>query len=583
VLIANTFRIHGEVVKKLFAYNDYANDGEMIEDWARWVREKDPSILCGHNVLGFDIPYIQHVASLHNKDCNLGRDGSPWVISNKESKFRVDGSRDLHYNKVNIFGRNIIDTMFLAYRYDLARAYQSYRLKWIIEFEGLQKEDRVFYDASTIKDNFQDPVEFEKIKNYAADDGDDALALYDLMIPPFFYLSQMIPKSIQTITESASGSQLNSLMVRSYYQLGHSVAKASEPHPFEGAISFGNPGIYANSISYDVSSLYPSLMLQYNIHDKHKDPSNHMIKFLDYLRTARLKYKKLAKETGNVEYKHLDSSTKVCINSLYGFMGASGLNYNYPDGAAMVTAKGRETLTKSIEFMQTKGFNVVKGDTDSITIWDNNIKQTKEWAISLMEELNNIFPEHIKFELDAMYDVLVVFKAKNYAYREGGKISIKGSALKGSTKCEALKEFNKKIFEILLQDNFDKKDLQSLYLKYVDEIMKMPDIKRWAARKTLSSTMMESDRSNETKVMDALKGSSYTEGDRFYVFYRSDDSVCLVERFEGDYSKKRLLKNLFDTVGICDTIFPVKELFTNYSLVKNFKQLEALYESDPGV
>ena len=35
---------------------------------------------------------------------------------------------------------------------------------------------------------------------------------------------------------------------------------------------------------------------------------------------------------------------------MYGFMGSTGLNYNYPDGASDVTRHGREILKKAIEF-----------------------------------------------------------------------------------------------------------------------------------------------------------------------------------------------------------------------------------------
>lgn len=115
--------------------------------------------------------------------------------------------------------------------------------------------------------------------------------------------------------------------------------------------------------------------------------------------------------------------------------------------------------------------------------------------------------------------------------------------------------------------------LQELYNNYVSEIMDIKEIKPWCSRKTLSSTMLESDRANETKVIEAIKGTDYREGDRFFTFYKSDDTICLAENFNGDYNKKRLLKNLYDTITIFDTVLPVKSLFPNHSLVRNFKIL----------
>jgi DNA polymerase I len=570
LLISNTFRKKGQIIRRLFCYDEYQNCGEMIEAWSNWVRSIDPSLLIFHNGLNFDLPYLQYCYSLYKQgNIKLGRDDQEITIQNWESNFRVDGSRDLHYKKANVYGRQIVDTMFLAYRYDLSRKYDSYGLKYIISKEGLEVPGRVFYDAGTIRHNYKNPEEWQKIKEYCIHDADDALAVYDLTVPPFFYMTQMIPKTFQELTCSASGAQLNGWMVRSYLQNKESIPKASPKVDFEGAISFGEPGTYENAVSLDIASLYPSIMLQYNISDTRKDPNNHMLQFLDYMRTERLKNKKLAKETGNAFYQHLDSSYKILINSLYGFLGATGLHYNFPAGAAEVTRRGRETLLTSIEWAKSKGYTVPKGDTDSITLWDKGSKFDGLEVDKLIKEVNGILPEQINFELDAFYDSIVVFKAKNYAYREGEKISTKGSAIKASTKCPALKEFIKTILDLMLY-NKPVSEMVAVYNKYMQEICDIKDIKRWASRKTLSETMETSERTNETKVMDALEDSDYKEGDRFYTFYKSDDTICLVENFDGDYNKKRLLKNLFDTMMIFETVIPdCEELFINYSLKKN--------------
>lgn len=574
-LISNTLRVNGQIERRLFSHDEYENDGEMIEDWCNWVRSVDPSIMCGHNIYAFDFPFLIHTAGLFKKRLKLGRNDSNLRVQKNESKYRVDGSRDLHYFKVQVYGREICDTMFLAYKYDIGRKYESYGLKSIIKAEGLEKKDRTFFDAGTIKDKVHIPEEWAKIKQYAIEDGDDALSLYDLMVPPFFYMTQMIPKPFQVMLESASGSQLNMLMVRSYLQNKHSVPKADVAVDFEGAISFGEPGVYPNAVSLDIASLYPSIMLQWNIHDPKKDPNGHMIKLLTYLRDERLVNKKLAKETGLDKYKHLDGSLKILINSLYGFLGASGLNYNFPQGAAEVTRKGREILTQSMDWAKEKGFTVPKGDTDSITMWKNGETFNKDEINSLIVEINSILPEHINFELDAVYDVIVVFKAKNYAYREGAKISTKGSAIKASTKCPALKEYINTIVNDLLYLK-PIEEMQATYTRYVKEANYIDNIQRWASRKTLSSTMIASTRANETKVIDALKGSNYTEGDRFFTFFLNNDNLCLVENFTGDYNKIRLFKSIHDTVSVFETVLDVKNLFPNYALKRNQKLLESL-------
>jgi len=353
-LISNTLRVNGEIERKLFAHDEYENDGQMIEDWCNWVRSVDPSILCGHNIYAFDFPFLIHTASLFKKRLNLGRNDSNIRVQRNESKYRVDGSRDLHYFKVQVYGREICDTMFLAYKYDIGRKYESYGLKAIIKQEGLEKKDRTFFDAGTIKDKVHIPEEWAKIKQYAIEDGDDALSLFDLMAPVVFYLCQVVPKPFQAMIESASGSQINAVMVRSYLQEKHSIAKASVAEEFQGAISFAVPGIYSNMLKIDFSALYPSIMMQYEVYDKEKDPNKNFVKVVNYFAENRQHYKQLYIETKDVKYDYLQQVAKVIANSCYGFLGASGLNYNAPKEAAFITTKGRELLQQTIEWATNK-------------------------------------------------------------------------------------------------------------------------------------------------------------------------------------------------------------------------------------
>ena len=241
-IISNTYRsATGEEVRHSFYLDDYDSQADMLLDWCDFVNELNPSIMVGHNIYGYDWEYITHVADLNNVSLNIGRDGSAIRFNNRTSMFRKDGSQSLEYTKVYVFGRTIIDSMFLSYKYDIGRAFPSYGLKPIIRHLGLEKKDRTFVDASMIKKYFYErekyPGMWELAKAYASDDSDDALKLYDLMIPGFFYWTQSISKTFQEINTGATGAQTNNLMVRSYLQHGHSIAKASEVSHFKGAIS----------------------------------------------------------------------------------------------------------------------------------------------------------------------------------------------------------------------------------------------------------------------------------------------------------------------------------------------------------
>lgn len=448
LIISNTYRKNGITIRKLFAYDDYTNEGEMIYEWCKWVREINPSIICGHNVYTYDLPYLEFVASRYDVHIVLGRDGSALKIFPYESTKRGGSS----YHKCRVHGRDIIDTMFLAQNYDIGKKYESYALKKIIAHEKLEVANRQFYDAATIRDNYMIPEEWAKIKAYAEHDADDSLALFDLMAPAFFYLTQAVPKTFQAIVESASGSQINAMMIRSYLQIGHSLPKASMKEEYEGGISFGNPGIYRNAFKVDVASLYPNIMIQYEVYDKVKDPMGHMLEMVKIFTAERLKNKALAKSTGIKYYDDMQNAQKIVINSFYGFMGAEGLLFNYYAGAAAVTEHGRNILNKAIDWAVGKACVIINADTDSITFCNGNGEEMdNEYKKYMLSDLNNIFPERIRFEDDGYYPSFIVLAAKNYAMRlPNGKIKTKGSAFKDSKKEIALKEFQQKVIECLL-------------------------------------------------------------------------------------------------------------------------------------
>jgi DNA polymerase elongation subunit (family B) len=448
-------------------------------------------------------------------------------------------------------------------------------LKNIIKQEGLEKEDRQHYDAGKIRFNYKDPVELKKIKDYAKDDGDDALALFDLMAPSMFYLTQAVPKPFQLITESATGSQVNAIMVRAYLQQNHSIPLASEKEEYKGAISWGKPGIYKNVFKVDVASLYPSIMMQYNVCDKNKDPEMLFPKMVETFTNQRLKHKELAKT--NKYYDDLQNAEKILINSAYGFLGTRGLVFNSPKNAAFITEKGRQILQTAIDWAKSKGFIVPNCDTDSISFCKSDFGEiSTEERVNLLKELNALFPKKIIWEDDGYFKTAIIIKTKNYILYDGKSIKTKGSALKATTKEKALQEFIQDLVQGMLDEN---EALEDIYNKYVKEINKVEDITRWTTRKTITDKVLNGNRENEKKVIRALEGTEYEQGDRVYLYFKSNGELNLPGGFDGDYDKDRLYQKLFDTLKTFSNIIDI-DRFPNYKLKKNKELLTNLVNDD---
>jgi len=610
--ISNTLRWGGKISKKFFSLDDYTDQEEMIEDWCDWVMQVDPTILTGHNIFGYDLPYLDHCS---NGGLCLGRDDSVMEFNNRTSKFRKDGSQSLDYVNARIHGRQIVDTMFLSYKYDFKREFPSYGLKPIIKHLELEKDDRQHYDASKIAENWDDPVERAKIKAYAIDDADDSLALYDLMVPSLFYYAQSIPKTFQQVINSATGAQINAFMVRAYLQEGLSLPKASPSAAYEGAISMGVPGIYDNVKKVDVASLYPSIMIQYEVYDKNKDPKRYFLDTVKYFTEERLKNKKLGKDTNEKYYKDLEQAQKIVINSMYGFLGTPGLLFNSPKKAAFVTRKGREILLKGVEWatgrtlehvvkeIKNKGkpneekkyhwaigprvnnkgnYTLVNVDTDSFS-YTNGYPVDDDKFKAEVEDLNSIYPEHIRWEDDGIYDHFVVVAAKNYVTIEKGqtKVKYKGSSLKDQKKEPALSEFLKHLLDQLLTGM--PMGCIELYEEYCREALNIKDINRWAVKKTITEAVMNATTTGGQKLLDATADEHISLGDKVWVYnaidgqkqdikkgelqyYKSgepkmiqNEILKLCKDWDNDHNKWHYVKRCYQTLSILENVLDISK------------------------
>lgn len=636
-IIANLYSKGNKEIYKLFRVDHYKNDTEMIQDWCKWVREMNPSILEGHNIYSFDLPYL-HARS--KVGLALGRDGSLVEFASKPSEKRKDGSQSYTYYRPSIFGREIIDTLFLIITADSQRKFESYGLKSLVKEMGKVEEDRVFIDASKIKQLWEDPEQRELICKYALGDVKDTTTVRKYALTSFFYFNQHIPKTLQQMMESATGGQINAFLLRAYLQDNRSVPKANDlsEEKVEGGISFGVPGIYRNLLKVDLKSCYPSQILRFKLHNPEKDPDAYYYKMVEYFTLKRFEYKKLGKETGDSYYKDLDAVSKIFINSSYGVANTSGLHFNDAEIAKKITKESREVIDQALRwasgkdyrhwanlfydrvgekeenkhflsvdsFLDTKGINhdfiIGPTDTDSISICKNDMSEFTESEISeLLTELNNISPEYMVFEDDGYYDAVVCLKAKNYVLKNKKGIIYKGSALKSSKLEPILKELLHECINDLL--NFNGDNLQGIYLRYIKEALNPKDIKQWCQKKTVTKPILEcadnvEARKNERDVYNAIKEKKVQEGDKIYVYpailelTREETALkngkmkvketkvtglkC-AEDWNNDHDTLKLVDRVYATVLILSNIVG-EDFFIDYGLRKNQELLNDLKE-----
>lgn len=226
---------------------------------------------------------------------------------------------------------------------------------------------------------------------------------------------------------------------------------------YKGALVIDPPkGVKFNVVVLDFASLYPTIMIRYNISYETVNPLfpcknvvevpevGHIVcqdvkgiqsEFIKTLRDLRVnKYKKLAKDKSLSDeerrfYDALQMTFKVIINASYGVFGNQGFRFFCPPVAESITAFGRYTLTKTKEFIEKEiGKKVLYGDTDSLFI-ENPTGEEIERIIKWVKENFGL-----DIELDKVYHhVLFTGRKKNYiGVREDGKVDVKGMVGKKS-------------------------------------------------------------------------------------------------------------------------------------------------------
>ncbi len=441
-------RGYGEV---LFASE--MSEPEMLRALEERIQRLDPDVIEGHNLFNFDLEYIAARARRHGIRLMWGRQAQEVKV--RRSRFTV-AERVIDYTRMEVFGRHVVDTMFLLQYYDVsAREMESYGLKTAAIHFGLAQPDRKYIDRDRVQWFFEnDP---EGLKQYNLDDVKETLALSELLAHSFFLQARIFPFSYQNIFVRGNATKINSLFLREYLRRRASVPKPpGRSEDFEGGYTdIFCTGVVKNVIHCDVASLYPSIMLSYGIRPSN-DTLGVFLPLLGELRAFRLRAKQQAQNSTDPHlrdyYQALQQTFKVLINSFYGYLGTELHQFADPGAAARVTSLGRDIIKSMLAWLKKEGCQPVELDTDGIYFVPPPGLESRDQASELVARLSRSLPEGIQVEMAGLYPAMFSYKRKNYALLgERGQVMIKGSALRSRGMEKYLREFLSSMLRLLLE------------------------------------------------------------------------------------------------------------------------------------
>ena len=284
---------------------------------------------------------------------------------------------------------------------------------------------------------------------------------------------------------------------------------------FAGAIVIDPiPGVYFNVTVLDFASLYPSIMVVWNLSYETIDPPQGLCRrtadvrdetgrvlhrvctdfegitsqMISILRDFRVRvYKRLSKDKSLPEdlrswYDVVQSAMKVFINASYGVFGHTSFPFYTPALAESVTAIGRHVITSTLELASKCGLRVLYGDTDSLFVWNAD----QEALENLIKEVSKKF--RLEIEVDKTYRLVAFALKKNYVgVREDGGVDVKG--LMGKKRnvpeivkttfgqvVDALKTIEPSVSSIDAVKEKVKESVRSLYLKLKNRDLSLEDV-----------------------------------------------------------------------------------------------------------
>jgi DNA polymerase, archaea type len=508
------------------------NTGEkaLLELLLEVIEEKDPDVIEGHNIFSFDLPYLQRRCEYHGLPFSIGRNGLPPRTYQSSIRF---AERSIDFPFFDIPGRNVVDTLFLVQSYDVSRrSMQSYGLKAVARHFGFASPERTYIDYKDIASVWDN--NHEKLLAYALDDARETRALSSMLSGSNFFLSEMLPYTYAMTSRLGPAAKIEVLFIREYLRQKQSVPRPSSGQQHSGGYTeVFLKGILGPIVYADIESLYPSIMLSYDICPK-SDELRVFPGVLNDLKELRFKAKDKSRElslSGNKSlsdnFDAMQGSFKILINAMYGYLGFSAGNFNDFDEADKVTSTGQMLAKKMIHEFESRGCRVIEVDTDGILFIPPPGIETEQDERTLVSEVSDLMPEGIKIGFDGRFRKMISYMKKNYALLDYDNVmTMKGSSLTSRSGEKFGLDFVRRGFEKLL--NEDIQGLHDLFIEYRNKILNHEiDVSSFSRTESLKNTMEQyiedvksGKRSKSIAYEIAIKaGLRMAKGDRitFYV------------------------------------------------------------------
>ncbi len=477
VLLAKSGKANGAIT--------CSGEEEMLKKFKEILIDFDPDVICGHNINGFDLPFLLKRFEKYKIPRDLGR-------SEKNSI-----ARKLEHSYIpSISGRIVVDT-FEIFRRDPWVKFKRYDLSTISkEVLGIGKIELGKNYLQKIREIWNGK-DMQLLVDYAKRDAILVLRLVieKRLLDKFFELSKLSGLLLQ----DCFGGQAQRHECRLLHEFHkrnflmpckpRDIKSRLKGRTLKGAIVLEPEiGLHEWVVVLDFTSMYPSLIRAYNICTttllKNGEDVEHIVspfgtKFVkpevfkgilpqvvDEILSARIAIKKQLKLETDPEKKRLLNAKQLALkdllNSLYGYTGYIRSRLYVIEIANSITAFGRETITKTKKLIEENfPVKVLYADTDSVFLKVDirDLDEAEKFGRKVSKFISERLPGlNLKFE--KIYKTFLIEAKKRYAgwafERERDKwvdkIEMKGIETVRRDWCDLVSETLGNVLEIILKE-----------------------------------------------------------------------------------------------------------------------------------
>ena len=378
------------------------SEAELLNRFFDWIHTHDPDVLTGWAVVNFDLNFIDQKCRSLGIKFRLGRGNETATVLQPGNPGAPRIAR--------VPGRAVLDGI------DQLKAGF-----WSFDSFSLDNVSHELLGNGKLITPEQDKV---ATINHLFKEDKPQLADYNMrdctLVNEIFVKADLMAFAVQraNLTGLAldrmggSVAAFDNLYLPHLHRKGY-VAPDVHPHT-DGAGSPGGyvmdsrPGLYRNVLVLDFKSLYPSIIRTFFIDplglavpgenpvpgfvDAEFSREEHILPgLIESLWAARDK----AKSSKDAP---LSQAIKIIMNSFYGVLGTTGCRFYSQQLASSITRRGHEIITQSRDWIQSQGYEVIYGDTDSVFVWlgeDSQASDGQRIGTSLMRGLNELWQKEL--------------------------------------------------------------------------------------------------------------------------------------------------------------------------------------------